>query len=92
MQARHTEAETFRAAPSGRTDAGGGWLRVQLEQPGVLLLRRLGPGGPREWGRHVRVLTGLGMLICRIAGVTYRYIYAFVCILSIATAIVNCAL
>jgi hypothetical protein len=23
--------------------SGGGWLRVQLEQPGVLLLRRLGP-------------------------------------------------
>src|SRR6185437_14120234 len=26
-----------------RTDAGGGWLRVQLGKPGVLLLRRLGP-------------------------------------------------
>jgi hypothetical protein len=34
---------------SGRTDAGGGWLRVQLGQSGVLLLRRLGPGGPGEW-------------------------------------------
>jgi hypothetical protein len=43
MQARHTKTETFRAALSGRTDAGCGWLRVQLEQPGVLLLRRLGP-------------------------------------------------
>ena len=31
----------------GKTDSGGGWLRVQLEQPGVLLLRRLAPGGPR---------------------------------------------
>ncbi len=30
-------------APSGRADAGGGWLHVQLEQPGVPLLRRLGP-------------------------------------------------
>ena len=49
MQARRTEAETFRAALSGKTDAGGGWLRVRLERPGVLLLRRLGPGGPREW-------------------------------------------
>src|SRR6185312_3658804 len=52
MQARRAEAETFRAALSGKTDSGGGWLRVQLEQPGVLLLRRLGPrrgrgsGGP----------------------------------------------
>ena len=36
MQARRTEAETFRATPSGKTDAGGGWLRVRLEQPGVL--------------------------------------------------------
>jgi hypothetical protein len=42
-RSRHTKAETFRAALSGRTDAGGGWLRVQLERPGVLLLRRLGP-------------------------------------------------
>jgi hypothetical protein len=33
----------------GKTDSGGGWLRVQLEQSGVPLLRRLGPGGPREW-------------------------------------------
>ena len=33
----------------GRADAGGGWLRVQPGQPGVLLLRRLDPGGPREW-------------------------------------------
>jgi hypothetical protein len=28
---------------------GGGWLGVQLGQPGVLLLRRLGPRGPRGW-------------------------------------------
>jgi hypothetical protein len=42
MRARRIEAEAFRAAPSGKTDAGGGWLRVQLGQPGVLLLRRLG--------------------------------------------------
>jgi hypothetical protein len=41
-------------------------LGVQLEQPGVLLLRRLGPADRGEWGRHVRALTGLGMLICRI--------------------------
>jgi hypothetical protein len=29
---------------------------------------------------------------CVLAGVTHPYIYAFVCILSIATAIANCAL
>jgi len=33
----------------GKTDSGGGWLRVQLEQPGVLLLRRRGPAGRGEW-------------------------------------------
>jgi catechol 2,3-dioxygenase-like lactoylglutathione lyase family enzyme len=67
MQARRTEEETFRAAPSGRRDAGGGWLRVQLEQPGVLLLRRLGPRRPRGVAVTMFGHTGLGMLICRIA-------------------------
>ena len=43
----------------------GGWLRVQLEQPGVLLLRRLCPR--RAYGRDGAMFghTGLGMLICR---------------------------
>jgi len=64
MQAHRTEAEIFRAAPSGKTDAGGGWLRVHLEQPGVLLLRRLGPrGGPRGVAVVMFGHTGLGMLI-----------------------------
>ena len=59
------EAETFRAAPSGSMDAGGGWLRVQLEQPGVLFLRGL--GSRRAEGVAVAMFghTGLGMLICR---------------------------
>ena len=36
-------------------DSGGGWLRVQLEQPGVLLLRRLCPRRAEgSGGRHVR--------------------------------------
>ena len=37
---------SFGAAPSEKTDAGHGWLRVQLEQPGVL-----GPpcSGPLAW-------------------------------------------
>ena len=63
MQAHRTEAETFRAAPSGKTDAGGGWLRVHLEQPGVLLLRRLGPGELRGVAVAMYGHTGLGMLI-----------------------------
>jgi len=55
MQARRTEAETFRAAPLGKTDSGGRWLRVHLERPGVLLLRRLGPRRAEgSGGRHVR--------------------------------------
>ena len=62
MQARRTEAETFRAAPSGR------WILaadgcVHLERPGVLLLRRLGPGGPRGVAVVMFGHTGLGMLI-----------------------------
>jgi hypothetical protein len=40
-------------------------LRVQLEQPGVLLLRRLGSGGPRGVAVAMFGHTGLGMLICR---------------------------
>ena len=39
----------------GKTDSGGGWLRVQLEQPGLLLLRRLCPRWAEgSGGRHVR--------------------------------------
>ena len=29
--------------------AGGGWLRVRLGRPGVLLLRHHSPGLPGEW-------------------------------------------
>src|ERR1700730_2895872 len=59
----------------GKTDSGGGWLRVQLEQPGVLLLRRLGPGGPRGVAVAMFGHTGLGMLICRNEYVAYPYDY-----------------
>ena len=38
----------FRRCALGKTDAGYRWLRVQLEQPSVLLLRH-SFGGPREW-------------------------------------------
>jgi hypothetical protein len=62
MQARRTEAETFRAL--GKTDSGGGWLRVQLEQPGVLLSAVCAPGGPRGVAVAMFGHTGLGMLIC----------------------------
>jgi hypothetical protein len=47
---------------------GGGWLGVQLGQPGVLLLRRLGP--LRAEGVAVAMFgrTGLGMLIWLMSG------------------------
>src|SRR5580692_5947551 len=76
MWARRTEAETFRAALSGRTDAGCGWLRVQLEQPGVLLLRRLGPQRAERVAVAMFGHTGLGMLICRISSVAGPHTYA----------------
>jgi hypothetical protein len=38
-------------------------VRRQLERPGVLLLRSLGPGGPRERRSPCSALTRLGMLI-----------------------------
>jgi hypothetical protein len=76
----------------GKTGSGGGWLRVQLEQPGVLLLRRLGPRRAEGSGdRHVRTLV-LGMLICRIEDVACPHTYALTCMSSPTTAIVNLAL
>ena len=49
----------------GKTDPDGRWLRAQLERPGVLLLHRLGPGGPRGVAVAMFGHTGLCMLICR---------------------------
>jgi hypothetical protein len=47
-------------------DSGGGWLRVHPQRPGMLLLRRLGPGEPRGVAVAMFGHSGLGMLICRI--------------------------
>jgi len=47
----------------GKTDADGGWLRVQLEEPGVLLLRRLGSRRAEGVAAAMFGPTGLGMLI-----------------------------
>jgi len=69
------ERTTPRQRPSAprprKMDSGGRWLRVHLERPGVLLLRRLGPGGPRGVAVAMFGHTGLGMLICRNEGVVY---------------------
>jgi hypothetical protein len=63
MQARRTEAETFRTAPSGRRILAADGCASSFEQPGVLLLRRLGPGGPRGVAVAMFGRIGLGMLI-----------------------------
>jgi hypothetical protein len=47
-----------------------------LERPGVLLLRRLAPGGPRGVAAAMFGHTGLGMLICRKECITYANTYA----------------
>ena len=74
--------EDLRCCALGKTDAGYGWLRVQLEQPGVLLLRCLGPRRAEgSGGRHVR-RTGLDMLICRNENAANANIYAPTCILN----------
>src|SRR5262245_35744343 len=45
----------LRCCALGKADAGYGWLRVQPGQPGVLLLRCLGPRRAEgSDGRHVR--------------------------------------
>ena len=54
----------LRCCALGKTDAGYGWLRVQLEQPGVLLLRH-SLGGPRGVAVAMCGPSGLDMLICR---------------------------
>ena len=54
----------LRCGALGKTDAGYGWLRVQLEQPGVLLCAVWALGGPRGVAVAMFGPTGLGMLIC----------------------------
>jgi hypothetical protein len=64
----------LRCCALGKTDAGYGWLRVQLEQPGVLLLRH-SFGGPRGVAVAMFGPTGLDMLICRIECVGLSHVY-----------------
>ena len=55
--------------PRSREDGFcGGWFRVQLEQPGVLLLAVWAPGGPRGMAVAMFGHTGLGILICLLSG------------------------
>ena len=70
----------LRCCALGKTDAGYGWLRVQLEQPGVLLLRH-SFGGPRGVAVAMFGPSGLDMLICRIEGVALLDAYAQHCMI-----------
>jgi hypothetical protein len=58
----------------------------------VLLLRRLCPGGPRAETVAMFGHTGLGMLICRIAGVALSHIYALTWMSPTTVAITNSVL
>ncbi len=64
MQARRTEAETFRAAPSGRWILAADGCASTSSDPACCFCAVWGPGEPR--GVAVAMLgdTGLGMLIC----------------------------
>jgi hypothetical protein len=68
MQARRTEAETFRAAPPGRRILAADGCASTSSRPGVLFLCRLGAGGSREVAVAMFGHTGLGMLICMMSG------------------------
>jgi hypothetical protein len=70
----------LRCCALGKTDAGYGWLRVQLEQPSVLLLRH-SLGGPRGVAVAMFRPSGLGMLICVWGTLAsgFRLDYARVC-------------
>jgi len=60
MQARRTDAATFRAAPSGKTDSGGGWLRVHSSDPACCFCAVWAPAGPRGVAVAMFGHTGFG--------------------------------
>ena len=65
----------------GKTDAGYGWLRVQLDQPGMPLLRCLGPRRAERVAVAMFGPSGLDMLICRNECIAYGRIYVQSCII-----------
>ena len=65
MQARHTVAETFRAAPSGRRILAADGCASSLSNPAACCFCAVSaPGGPRGVAVAMFGHTGLGMLIC----------------------------
>ena len=65
MQARRTEAETFRAAPSGRRILAADGCASTSSNPAYCFCAVWAPGGPRGVAVAMFGHTGLGMLICR---------------------------
>ena len=76
MQARRTDAATFRAAPSGKTDSGGGWLRVHSSDPACCFCAVWAPAGRGKWRSPCSDTLVLGILICRKECITYANTYA----------------
>jgi hypothetical protein len=64
MQARRTEAETFRAAPSGRWILAADGCASTSSDPACCFCAVWAPGGPRGVAVAMFGHTGLGMLIC----------------------------
>ena len=65
MQARRTEAETFRAAPSGRRILAADGCASTLSNPACCFCGVWARGEPRGVAVAMFGPTGLGMLICR---------------------------
>jgi hypothetical protein len=82
MQARRTEAETFRAAPSGRRILAADGCASSLSDPACCFCAVWVPGGPRGVAVAMFGHTGLGMLICRNERVGYAHAYALTCMLT----------
>jgi hypothetical protein len=68
MQARRTEAETFRAAPSGRWILAADGCASTSSDPACCFCAVWGPGGPRGVAVAMFGHTGLGTLICMMSG------------------------
>ena len=76
MQARRTEAETFRAAPSGRWILAADGCASTSSGPAYCFCAVWAPGGPRRVAVAMFGHTGLGMLICRCERVARGYVFA----------------
>ena len=81
MYARRTEAETVRAAPSGRWILAADGCASTSSDPACCFCAVWGPGEPRGVAVAMFGHTDLGMLICRIECVVFPDAHAFSCML-----------